>query len=198
MNKRQLTVVLRWTLLVSTVFCSLSIDWVFVWALILMWHIQHCCSNWAWLRIFVAGESSRTPERGDAIFLLTLPQCVEDLHGLHVHAKVDSGLFKAFVAELSGFLFPVVLEMVDISVGLTLFLDNLSSPVFLELFSGLLGLSCPCPLALFCLLGDSLGAFPSKSFVLLSVALSLGPAPLSAPCYHQVLAWNFGLKSSIN
>lgn len=106
MNKGQLIIGLKWTLLVSTVLCSLSNAWGFVWALILMWHIQHCCSNWAWFEIFVAGEGSQIPERADNSFLLTLPWWVKDLHGLqHVYAKVDLRLFKAIVAELSGFLF---------------------------------------------------------------------------------------------
>ena len=50
----------------------------------------------------MTSEHSQTPERKDALFLLTLlPQRVGDLHGLqHVHAKVSPRLLEAVVTEL--------------------------------------------------------------------------------------------------
>ena len=54
----------------------------------------------------MTNESSETPERGDARFLLTLlPQWVKDLHGIQcMLAKGDLRLFKVVVAELRSML----------------------------------------------------------------------------------------------
>ena len=130
----------------------------------------------------MTNERSETPERGDARFLLTLlPQWVKALHGIqHMLAKGDLRLFTVVVAE---FRWMLVLGMVGFSSVLTLFLDCLHFFVFLELFSGPLGLSCPFPLSLLCLPGVSLGTLPFRCIVMLLIAISpaLNPTAPSIP-----------------
>ena len=98
-------------------------------------------------------------------------------------AKGDLRLFTVVVAELRSML---VLGIVGFSSVLTLFLDCLHLFVFLELFSGPLGLSCPFPLSLLCLLGVSLGTLPFRCIVMLLIAISpalnpTAPSPFPNP-----------------
>ena len=88
-------------------------------------------------------------------------------------AKGDLRLFTVVVAELRSML---VLGMVGFSSVL----------MGMELFSGPLGLSCPFPLSLLCLLGVSLGTLPFRCIVMLLIAISpalnpTAPSPFPNP-----------------